>query len=221
MRSLTRAYAPYALLLLAAAAACARWDIAPYLLMREPQNLGQLPWYAGACSMITGWLWCAAAVVCFFVWSILGERPDADGLPKFMLYFGALTLALMLDDAFQLHEQAAARFLAGDKAVFAAYLGMLITGARLYRHEIRKSEVRLLASAIVFLGLSLLVDGLQDLYGERLGPWRILFEDGFKLLGAAGWLGYFTTTGSRALRLPFAVPLARGAAESRTPAAAA
>lgn len=75
--------------------------------------------------------------------------------------------------------------------------------------------------AAVFLGLSLFVDGLQDLFGERLGPWRILFEDGFKLLGAAGWLGYFTTTGSRALRLSFAAPFRRGAAPSREPAVTA
>lgn len=190
MRSLIRVYAPYVLLLLAAAAAGARWDAPAYL------------------SMVTGWLWCATAVVCFFVWSILGERPDADGLPRFMLYFGLLTIAVMLDGAFQLHERAALRFPAGDKAIFAAYLGMTIVGARLHRHEIRKSEVRLLASALVFLGLSLLFNG----------PRRGLWEDGFKLLGAAGWLGYFTTTGSRALRLSFAVPFKSGPPAKGPPA---
>lgn len=211
MRPLLRCYAPYLLILLLVAAACARCGIAPYMLMREPQNLGGLPWYAGGFSILTGWLWCATAVVCCFVWSILGERSDADGLPKFMLYFGMLTIALMFDDAFQFHEHADEWFGVGEKVVYAGYLGMLLVGLGLYRHEIRKSELRLLASALACLGLSIVVDVFQGRFDALAGPWRILFEDGFKLLGAAGWLGYFTTTGSRALRLPFAAAPARPA----------
>jgi hypothetical protein len=42
-----------------------------------------------------------------------------------------------------------------------------------------------------FLGLSVSVDVVQDQIEAILGTWRILVEDGFKLLGIAGWFGYF------------------------------
>lgn len=186
MRLLTRFYAPYLTVLLLGAAAGARFC--------PP------PWCETALALLTGWLWCATAVVCCFVWSVLGERTDADGLPQFMLYFGVLTVAVLLDDAFRLREFLGARLGIGGRAVYAGYAGLLILGARIHRHEIRKSELRLLGSAILFLGLSLAIGAFPG-----GGPWRALLEGGLKLLGAAGWLGYFTTTGSRALRLPYAV----------------
>lgn len=199
MRTLIRVYAPFFLLLALAAAACARWNLPVHLFTQEPQVLARLPWYAGGLAMITGWLWCAAAAACLIAWSLLRARRDADRLPAFLLYFGLFTLWVLLDDAFQFHERSEAWFGIREKAVYAAYLAVLLFGLFSFRYEILRSELLLLGSAALFLGLSVIVDVLQSLYGERLGPWRPLFEDGFKLLGAAGWLGYFWTTASGAL----------------------
>ena len=199
MRILIRVYAPFFLLLALVAAVCARWDLPVHLFTQEPQVLARLPWYAGGLAMITGWLWCAAAAACLIGWSLLRARRDADRLPAFLLYFGLLSLGVLLDDAFQLHERSVAWFGIREKAVYSAYLAVLVLGLFSFRYELLKSDFRLLLSSALFLGLSVIVDVLQSIYGERLGPWRPLFEDGFKLLGAAGWLGYFWTTASGAL----------------------
>lgn len=198
MRSLIRLYGPFVLVLALVAVVCARVGVPPYLLTREPQNLGGVAWYAGSLSMLTGWLWCSTSAVCLFGWSVLRRRSRADRLPSFLLYFGLLTLALMLDDAFQMHEQADG-FGVPEKAFYAAYLGALLVGLFTYRFEVRRSEFLLLASGGFFLGMSIVVDVLQARYGESLGPWRIYFEDGFKLLGAVGWLGFFGASANRAL----------------------
>jgi len=194
-------YGPFVLILALVAAACARFGVPPYLLTREPQNLGGVAWYAGSLSMLTGWLWCSTSAVCLLSWSVLRRRPREDRLPSFLLYFGLLTLALMLDDAFQLHEQADG-FGVPEKAFYGAYLGALLAGLFTYRFEVRRSELLLFASGGFFLGLSIFVDVLQARYGERLGPWRIYFEDGFKLLGTVGWLGFFWAAATRALGAP-------------------
>lgn len=200
MRGMIRFYAPFFLLLALAAAACARWDTPIWLLMREPQNLGHLPRYAGLFSMLTVWLWGASAAACLLACGVLRARRDADRLAAFLLYFGALTVMVMLDDALQLHEQAENMGIPA-KLIFGSYFAGLLAGLFSFRREILDTDYRLLASAAGFLGLSVFVDVLQMRYGDALGPWRILFEDGFKLLGAAGWLGYFWTTASRSLRL--------------------
>lgn len=218
MRYTARLYAPAVLLLGLVTAACLRWSLPAALFMREPQRLGQLPWYAGMLAMVTVWLWCAAAAACLFAWSVLRGRPGAERVSAFLRYFGALTIAVMLDDAFQLHEKAG-WFGLDEKLVYAAYLAALLRGLFAYREELLQSQPRLLASAALFLGLSVFVDAGQYYFDARFGPWRILVEDGFKLLGAVGWLGYFWTAAGRSLRLPVSDrPAASPAAPGAEPA---
>lgn len=209
MRNQIRLYLPFLLMLVLAAAVCARWSIPAHMFMREPQTLGRLPWYAGLFSLAGGWLWASAATACLMGWSILRRRPGSDRLPVFLLYFGLLTIAVLLDDALQLHEHADAIGIP-EKATGAIYLAVLLGGLISFRDEILRSDFRLFASAILFLGLSVIIDALQSIYGEGLGPWRILLEDGFKILGAAGWCGFFWTTASRSLHLPVPAALSRG-----------
>lgn len=215
MRNMVRIYTPAVLLLGLVTTACLRWSLPASLFMREPQRLGQLPWYAGMLAMVTVWLWCATATTCLFAWSVLRGRPGADRLPAFLRYFGVLTIAVMLDDAFQLHEKAG-WFGLDEKLVYAAYFAALLRGLISFREELLQSQPRLLVSAALFLGLSVFVDARQYHYDARFGPWRILVEDGLKLLGAAGWLGFFWTAAGRSLRFrvsnrPAAPPFAPGA----------
>lgn len=197
-------YGPFVLLLAAVAAvaaACLLTGLPASGFMREPQTIAGLPWHAGLCSNLTALLWCAAAASALLGWVVLRERQDQKGRGAFLLHFGALTLALMLDDIFLLHEHVYTWYLGvPEKAVFAAYLAASLYGFRAHAAAIRATEIRLLASAFVFLGLSLFIDAFQYRLEEKLGLWRIFFEDGFKLLGAAGWLGWLSRAAVSELR---------------------
>ncbi|MDP3542430.1 MAG: hypothetical protein Q8T11_08190 [Elusimicrobiota bacterium] len=191
MRLLLSVYAPPALLLAAVAAKCARDGISPSYFMSEPQTLGGLDWHAGLCATLTGLLWCAAASAALLGWGVLRARGGQSGRGGFLLHFGLLTLALMFDDMFQLHEYAYKYYLGlPETAVYAAYGAASVYGLYAYRAVLRATDLSLLASAIVFLGLSIVVDTLQDAAARGMGPWRILIEDGFKMLGAGGWFAY-------------------------------
>ncbi len=60
-----------------------------------------------------------------------------------------------------------------------------------FKKCILKTEYLILLIALGFFGLSLFIDVFQHRIQSIIGNSRILFEDGFKLLGIVGWFGYF------------------------------
>jgi hypothetical protein len=54
------------------------------------------------------------------------------------------------------------------------------------------SEFELLIISLLFFGMAAIVDLNQEKMGEIFGAWRILLEDGSKMLGIVGWFGYFS-----------------------------
>lgn len=104
---------------------------------------------------------------------------------------------LAFDDLFLFHEMVEYRFPRfGEKAVYLVY-GLIAMGyVAGFRKVILGSEYPILLLAFVFLGLSIVIDLFQEIWPS---PWRIFFEDGFKLLGIANWGGYLIRTCFRAL----------------------
>jgi hypothetical protein len=130
--------------------------------------------------------------VCFFAAAVLSHTSDGGSSRRFLWSAGLLSLVLSLDDLFQFHEDLAPRYLGiDDKLVVGAYGAGLLVFLFASREQILRSEFPLLATALFFFAASNGVDLLQDSWPS---PWRIFFEDGFKLLGIAAWTGYFTHT---------------------------
>ena len=159
---------------------------------RDPAYLGEMSPLSGFISNLGVLSWCAGAVVCFVGWGVLARQKIQPKLALFYLLAGLFTVLLMLDDLFLLHEEIFPIFLPFDeKIIFGGYGLLLISGLYYFRELILESKYRFLILAMGFFAMSVGIDLIQDEVELLLGNWRILFEDGFKFLGIACWLGYF------------------------------
>ena len=185
-------YAP-ALAVLALAALVSVYAAIPIgFFVRDPAvTLGGHP-LTGAQSHLGVLVWCAAAAACLVSSASLRRTQIDKERASFLLWFGVITAALLLDDLFLFHENLAHRYLRlNEETIFAAYgLGVAVCAAR-FRRTIRRSPYPLLLLALVFLGVSLSIDFFQDRWQS---PWRVGFEDGFKFLGIVSWSGYLILT---------------------------
>ncbi|MGH7557346.1 MAG: hypothetical protein ACREMD_06150 [Gemmatimonadota bacterium] len=137
-------------------------------------------------------VWSGAAIVCFFSHSVSKRRHDDGDLAKFFLWSGVITLWLALDDFFLFHDELAYRYLGlRDKPIYLGYGLVCLWYVVKFRAVILRSEYALLFLASVFFGSSILVDAFHTLWES---PWRIFFEDGFKILGIVTWSGYLIRT---------------------------
>ena len=147
-------------------------------------------------------LWTNTTAICLFCGIILRFSSQNNELSSFLIFSGFITMLLMLDDFFQLHE-VIYKFYFGinEVVVFAIYFVLLISDLFIFRRTILKTDYLILLSAAGFFGLSLLVDHFQCLTDGLVGKdIRILLEDGSKLFGIAGWFGYFARCGYLALK---------------------
>jgi hypothetical protein len=95
----------------------------------------------------------------------------------------------MIDDLFQFHEYLMPGYgLLSETAVFVGYGFLFAWYVIRFVTSILDNDARLFLVAVGCFGLSVLIDGfLQERW---LSPWRVFFEDGFKLLGIVSWSGY-------------------------------
>jgi len=192
------------LLLLALASAFALGTLAVWLgrveaawLLRDPNAHAHAHPLTGALSTLTVWLWVASATVCL---SAPGELAEL----RLLHSAGALSLYMALDDAFQIHEDLAQRYLGlPEKAVLG--LLALAMAAHLWRHRIallQTAQRRCLLLSLAALAGSV----LADLLGSRL--WRLgpdgqmLLEDLLKAAGACAWLCFHMDLARKAKSSP-------------------
>ncbi len=141
-------------------------------------------------------LWSATAGICFFTY--LALKPARVTFASFLLWSGMVTLWLALDDLFLFHEDLARRFFGiPQKAVYLAYLLFFACYVIRFREVIFRSDFVFAILAAVFLASSVAIDVLEHLWKS---PWRIFFEDGFKLLGLVSWSGYLILTCLQTMR---------------------
>ena len=167
-------------------------DIPIYKFMSDPSSITNVSPFIGIISNFGVLLWCTSAVICLFSWIILNHRSYETEFSKFILCSGLMTVLLLIDDFFRLHEYIFPKILGlPEKIVIMGYGTLTLFGLIKFRKCILKTEFLILLVAIGFFGLSLIVDSFQNDIEQLVGQWRILFEDGFKLLGIVSWLGYF------------------------------
>jgi len=164
--------------------------------LRDPTaTLGAHP-LTGVLSNVGVLVWCAAAGICFFTRAILPRAPGNDEMRSFLRWSGLLTTVLLLDDLFLFHESLAPDYLGlRQRLVFLSYGIATAWYLARFRRIVLGREVLVLLAALVFFTGSVFVDALQERWPS---PWRILFEDGFKLLGIVSWSAYLIRTGARA-----------------------
>ncbi|MDO6617976.1 MULTISPECIES: hypothetical protein [unclassified Shewanella] len=146
----------------------------------------------GVTSNVGALLWAAAATICFLTWEVFRHQPKEKWFAVFMLCSGLLTTLLLCDDFFMLHDYIFPRYLAiKEKFFLLAYFSLMFCWMVVFRKCILKTQYLILLLAFVFFALSVLVDQFQTPIEAFIGDSRILFEDGFKLIGIVSWLGYF------------------------------
>lgn len=180
------------LFLIAVVVASLQMEVSIAAFTRDPASVAHIHPFIGVVSNIGVMLWTATATICLFSWAILRHNLDEMRFSTFLLCSGLMTTLLLLDDFFLLHETIfPIYFGAPEKVVFIGYAGLILCGMVMFKKCILKTEYLILLIAVGFFGLSLFIDTFQDRIESFIGGWRILFEDGFKLLGIVGWFGYF------------------------------
>lgn len=159
---------------------------------RDPAALMHAHPATGFLSNLGVLIWCAAASICIFSGTVQFRRYGRCQETYFFLSAGAMTMLLMLDDFFLLHEEIFPRYLnIPEQITYSVYAALLFTGLYIFRRTITQTKFTILILAFFLLGSSVGVDIIQDHVEKIAGEWRILIEDGFKLLGITAWFAYF------------------------------
>lgn len=192
-------FMPVIFLLLICAASCLSY--LPFgWFTKDPASLSGLHPLAGIVSNSGVLLWAACTAVSFFSAALLRGNPERCGMRRFLFCAGWMTLLLLIDDFFMLHD-ALLPDCAGipERCVYCFYAILLAAFLFAFRRIIVQTEYLLLLAALGFFSASVFVDFFQHHIQALIGECRILLEDGFKFLGIAGWSGYLICTGFRAV----------------------
>jgi len=168
------------------------YNIPVQLFTRDPTvTLGGPP-YVGFISNIGMIVWAFTAAICFFSSIVSNKYTVPNKYNRFiaspyLLFSGLLTLLLLIDDMFMLHDSFLPNFLnIPEKIVYLGYLILVLAYLIKFRTEIIKNEYVILVIAFFFFGSSV----LSDMFLPQQG-YEFLFEDGLKLFGIVTWFIYF------------------------------
>ena len=174
----------------------------PTQLTRDPAAVAGEGPHVGAVSSLGAVIWAAGAAVCLFVFLLLRYLSRAPELGRFFLASAMLTLLLLFDDLYLLHEYVFPFGLGiPETLVMATYGALGLAYLVVYRETILRTDWVLLAIAIGCFALSVGADVLPSQASSVA-----LFEDIAKLFGIITWVGYFVATGLGAVSALVGVP---------------
>jgi hypothetical protein len=155
------------------------------LFTKDIASIGELIPIAGAVSQLGIILWSVSLSVTGFGALIVSEKSEKE----FLYSLSILSLILMFDDTFQVHEKILpGLFGINEIFLFAFEGGILVFILLRFSRLIAQSKYLLLVIAILWFSLSLIVD---IFLAERVFPrWHHLLEDGPKFLGIMNWTTY-------------------------------
>lgn len=191
--------APFLILLLIAVSQQA---VPIQVLTRDIFATTKAPVYTGILSNIGILTWCASFAVCIFTFFLIKPTNSQDRKIKaFIGLSGLISLWMMADDFFMLHEQVIPKYLGiPEKLVIIAELVWVVFHLIYFRKIILKSTpFKLLGIALLLFIFSLSVDFLpvEVDYSGFQSNWIFLLEDGSKLIAIATWSFYFWTVCSQ------------------------
>jgi hypothetical protein len=156
----------------------------------DPFIIGNLPFYAGILSNIGILLWSASATVCFFSVTILRNEELLKRYKWFLIMSGLMTSLFLFDSFFQMHRIFYPnRLHLSTFMVFCVYIVLGLWYLFFFRKQIMETEYLMLALALGFLGLAVIIDTVSIVPRGRTA-----LSDFFKLYGILSWLIYFTRT---------------------------
>jgi hypothetical protein len=169
-------------------------DVPVHYLTRDIAALAGLHPFFGVMSNLGLMLWAASAAVSLL--TVLVLTKSGAGGRAFFLASGALSLWLLLDDAFLFHEDLAPKHLGVSTELVLAGLGVaVIAWLAAFRHAILAAGPFFLVLSLGMFALSLGVDFASDFFPEDEAEtsWRIFYEDAPKWLGIVFWLAFHVT----------------------------
>lgn len=198
---LTHIYIPalFALLTLTLASQLAGISISYFT--RDPSAIMGAPFYIGLLSNLGILLWCSSAVVCLFSFIIFRGVVKYTDFASFCLFSSVLTIVLLFDDLFLIHESVFPQYLnIPEKFFYVSYVIALIAYLVRFKKTILKTEFFLLLLALNFFGLSIIIDLFQQTFHLLRPGLANLIEDFSKFLGILGWCTYFVRVCTKQVR---------------------
>jgi hypothetical protein len=159
---------------------------------------GDVPSYFGLVSNLGILAWCSALTVCCF--SLLLFSPYLSRtVQNFFIYSGIISLFLLFDDLFLLHERFYTSHLnLPEKILFIGYGIAFLNYLIQFRKFIFKTQYVFLILALLLFLKSISLDYIEELLfpPPSLGSdYFFLLEDGSKFLGIISWSLYLTSVG--------------------------
>jgi hypothetical protein len=160
-------------------------------LWHEPN--AEVEFYIGFLSNFGIIFWCFTVAILFISSKIAKDLARPRALYLFLFFSGLLTLFMLVDDLFLLHDVIIPYYLEISEKFFYLFYGSSVL-ALLYffREVILKTDYLLFLLAFAFMASSVITDILLTL-GINISD-IYLFEDGFKFMGIISWFVYFTRT---------------------------
>lgn len=147
--------------------------------------------FLGIISQIGILFWCISASLCLFCSVIIVQKKSSwYNYAYFLRFFGLITLILLLDDLFLLHESIFPQILkTPEELIYFCYVVTVIIGLIKYKKIILQTNWIVFLLSLIFFSFSMIIDKI-NFFTYSVGL-TILLEDGFKLLGIVSWLCYF------------------------------
>ncbi|MBW4689112.1 MAG: hypothetical protein KME40_29480 [Komarekiella atlantica HA4396-MV6] len=173
-----------------------------YILVVDPNEMGKLPPYTGMISMLGILFWCASAATSIFSSFLLQKKGGLKSKKwsKFLLFSGCITLVILLDDLFQIHEYYYRSFIdlstftnpspiknLFESIFFGMYAIIILVYLFKFKSLFQKTNYTILLLSLFFFVISTIVDVATP---EKMFLHSTI-EEGSKFLGIVTWFSYF------------------------------
>lgn len=180
-------------------------DVVAYML-RDRAEWGGQPFYLGAISQVGIMTWGTGAAIALFTAAVVRHDDQHRDRQALLLCFGLFSLALCLDDTFQVHEVVGPRYIyIGEKAFLLGYAIALCAFLVRFRRLLLEHAL-LPLGAMAALATSVILDQSGKFWTDQV--LLLLLEDGcFKELGILLWTSFLIQQSWIALKhRPAALP---------------
>ena len=175
-------YLPTICLLAGAVGLASHMDEPISIFLSDPVTVMDAPPFYGVLSNLGVLIWCVGGAIAGFSGVALRAMRPKPVTAEFLTASGVLTLVLVADDLFLLHEEILPHYLSIPQNLVLGSYAILGVGYLIrYWRVIGQTDWLLIGAAFVGLGLSVLFDAVLKPLGLRQ---QSLLEDGFKLLAS-------------------------------------
>jgi hypothetical protein len=168
--------------------------VSPSTIIRDPAQMTDQPVYLGLLSNVGVFLWMATGAICLFSASLAGAASWASRSAQLLLFAGAFSILLGLDDFFLIHDR-----LLSDKVCVPIYLALGLTLVLRHARELATLEVLVMFVAVSFLAASVGIDVVQHHLPLKYETVQVI-EDGCKFIGIISWLRFWAVGGATIVR---------------------